>query len=127
MKTATRMIAAVAALGLMAPIPAAVAKSPRAKIVQGTCTGNSTSKIKAKLDDGRIEVEFEVDQNRNGVRWNWGLSRAGTTLRSGSSVTQAPSGSFSVRRLVSNRAGTDTIKMRANRSSGEVCTATVTV
>ena len=35
--------------------------------VAGNCTSGATSKLKAKPDDGRLEVEFEVDQNRNGV------------------------------------------------------------
>ena len=35
----------------------------------GTCTIDSTSKLKAKHDNGRIEVEFEVDQNRNNRLW----------------------------------------------------------
>jgi hypothetical protein len=30
----------------------------------GTCSGSSSSEIKVKPDDGRIEVEFEVDQNK---------------------------------------------------------------
>jgi hypothetical protein len=32
----------------------------RGVIRQGMCTAGSTSKLKAKLDDGRIETEFEV-------------------------------------------------------------------
>ena len=38
-----------------------------AKRVAGKCTGNSTSKLKVKPDNGGLETEFEVDQNRNGV------------------------------------------------------------
>ena len=126
MKTATRMVAAVAALGLMAPIPAALAKSPRAKIVKGTCSAGTLAKLKAKPDNGKLEVEFEIDQNRNGVQWNWGLSRGGKTIRSGAATTHAPSGSFSIERRISNLAGPDTISMRATRA-GETCTATITI
>ena len=37
------------------------------KRVAGSCSGGSTAKLKVKHDDGRLETEFEVDQNRNGV------------------------------------------------------------
>ena len=37
--------------------------------VTGSCTAGSSAKLKAKPDDGRLEAEFEVDQNRNGVTW----------------------------------------------------------
>ena len=40
-----------------------------AKRVAGDCSGRSTSKLKVKPDGGRLETEFEVDQNRNGVTW----------------------------------------------------------
>ena len=45
------------------------AKSGRhkAKRVTGKCTDGSTSKLKVKPDNERLETEFEVDQNRNGV------------------------------------------------------------
>lgn len=126
MKAVTRTIAAVLALGVIAPLPAVLGKSPRV-IVKGKCTDNSTAKLKIKPDNGKIEVEFEVDQNRNGVAWNYKLSRAGVKLASGTKVTLAPSGSFTVRRLVSNTAGPDTITARATRGNGAVCTARATL
>ncbi|HEV2726693.1 MAG TPA: hypothetical protein VGV34_00275, partial [Solirubrobacterales bacterium] len=30
----------------------------------GSCTGSTSAKIKLSPEDGRIETEFEVDQNR---------------------------------------------------------------
>ncbi len=126
MKLATRMIAAVIAVGVVAPLPAALAKNPRDIRVAGTCTGSSSAKIKLSPEDGRIEVEFEVDQNRNGVSWKWGLARNGRTIASGRAVTKAPSGSFSVRRVISNASGPDRITFRASRANGEVCTARAT-
>jgi hypothetical protein len=120
------MIAAVIAIGVVAPLPAALAKNPRDIRVAGTCTGASTAKVKLSPENGRIEVEFEADQNRNGVSWKWGLARNGTTIASGTAVTKAPSGSFSVRRLISNAAGPDRITFRARRANGEVCTARAT-
>jgi hypothetical protein len=126
MKTITRTLAAVLAVGVIAPLPAVLAKSPRV-IVTGKCTGKSTAKLKLQPDNGKIEVEFEVDQNKNNVSWKYTLKRAGTTLASGIKVTQAPSGSFTARRRVSDAAGPDTITARATRSNGEVCTLRATL
>lgn len=92
----------------------------------GSCTATSSAKMKLSPENGRIEVEFEVDQNRNGVTWNWSLARAGVSLAGGTAVTIAPSGSFEVRRLVSNTPGTDTIVATATRP-GESCTVTASI
>lgn len=126
MKAITRTLAAVLAVGVIAPLPAALAKSPRVT-ASGKCSGNSTAKLKLQPDNGKIEVEFEVDQNRNGVSWNYTLKRAGVKIASGTKVTVAPSGSFTARRLVSNAAGPDTITARATRANGEVCTLRATL
>ena len=56
--------------------------------VRGTCTKASTSKLKLSDEDGRIEVEFEVDQNRNGVRWNVVLLQNGKRIARMSRVTR---------------------------------------
>jgi hypothetical protein len=95
--------------------------------VTGRCTAGSTAKLKAKHDDGRIETEFEVDQNRNGVRWTVRLRRDGATVITTSATTRAPSGSFSVERKIADPAGADRITARATSPSGEVCTASLTV
>lgn len=102
---------------------AAVAKGGDGVRVSGTCTKSSSAKLKLKLDDARIETEFEVDQNRNGVRWSVTLRRNGALSVSTNATTRAPSGSFSVNRRLANGAGADTITARAVSPSGEVCTA----
>jgi hypothetical protein len=92
----------------------------------GHCTGNSTSKIKLSEEDGRIETEFEVDQNRNGVRWKVTLKRNGVRVVSTHATTRGPSGSFEVRRVLANGAGADRITAKAVSPSGETCTARAT-
>jgi hypothetical protein len=89
--------------------------------VHGTCTQSSTAKLKLGREDARIEVEFEVDQNRNGVPWKVMLRRNGSLVASTTAITRGPSGSFEVRRLVAGAHGT--ITAVATRSSGERCTA----
>ena len=121
-----RWLIAVAALATaLVVVPATSAKDGDV-LVRGTCTGATTSKLKLSEEDGRIEVEFEVDQNRNGVRWTVTLRRPTTLLVRTTRVTRGPSGSFELRRVVGNRAGSDRIIARAARSSGEVCRAAAT-
>jgi hypothetical protein len=95
--------------------------------VKGVCTGSSAVKLKLSREDGRIEAELEIDQNRNGVRWTWTLSRPGTVVARGSAVTRGPSGSFEVRRLLADTAGRDTITGRAARGARESCRVTATI
>jgi hypothetical protein len=95
--------------------------------VTGRCTDGSTSKLKVKPDDGRLETEFEVDQNRSGVRWKVTIRRNGAVAVNTHARTKAPSGSFSVERRLGNGAGRDKISARATSPSGEVCTASATV
>ncbi|HEY5873474.1 MAG TPA: hypothetical protein VIT46_09575, partial [Gaiellaceae bacterium] len=95
-----RLILAIAAAALVV-VPTTWAKDGDV-LVRGTCTSSTTSKLKLSEEDGRIEVEFEVDQNRNGVRWSVVLRRPTTVLVRTTRVTRAPSGSFELRRVVAD-------------------------
>jgi hypothetical protein len=121
-------IAALAAM-LLALAPTALAeqsKGGKGIVKQGKCTGSSTWKLKVKSDDGRLETEFEVDQNRVGKRWRVTLVRDGSTVFRGIRTTVAPSGSFTVRRLLTASAGTTRIVASAKAlQSGESCRAVV--
>jgi hypothetical protein len=99
----------------------------RGRLVAGRCTDGSTAKLKVKPDDGRLEAEFEVDQNRNGVTWSVVLRRNGNVAVSTRATTRGPSGSFSVERKIADGAGSDRVAARATSPSGEVCTASVTI
>jgi hypothetical protein len=88
----------------------------------GTCTRHSTWKLKLSKDDGRIETEFEVDQNRVGRKWRVTLKRNGNRFFRDIRTTQAPSGSFEVRKFTNNGPGIDKIVARArNLNSSELC------
>jgi hypothetical protein len=125
MRTRGLVVGVVAAAGLLATATPIAAKDGDV-LVRGTCTNASTSKLKLSAEDGRIEVEFEVDQNRSGVRWSVTLRRPTTVLLRTTRVTRAPSGSFEVRRIVADLAGFDRISARATSPSGEVCRVTAT-
>ena len=72
-------------------------------IRHGSCSGATDWKIKAKPDDGRIEVESEIDSNRNGQTWTWTLRHDGSVAAQGRSTTTGRSGSFEVERKTRQR------------------------
>ena len=126
MKTTTRMLI-IAGILCAAAMPAA-AGGGKQVIRTGNCSGSADWKLKLKLDDGRIETEFEVDQNVNGQRWRVVLRRDGVRFFRGIRTTHAPSGSFSVERRTANPAGPDRVPARAvNLRSGQVCRAAATI
>jgi len=125
MRRLPALILALAALTVAAS-PAAAKDDDGRVIKRGDCSGASNWKLKAKPDDGGLEVEFEVDQNRNGVKWNVALRRNGKTVSRGSRTTRAPSGSFEFERQIGNPAGTDTISAVASRA-GETCRASLRI
>lgn len=108
---------------LMAIGPAAALAKDGDVRVSGTCSKASSAKLKLSAENSRIETEFEVDQNRTGVRWTVTLRHNGRLVTSTKATTRAPSGSFSIRRLLANGAGADTVTARAVSPSGEICTA----
>jgi hypothetical protein len=123
-------VGATAALLVATALPLLGAGSAHAAsnavVRNGSCSANSSWSMKAKPDNGRLEVEAEVDSNRVGQTWHWVLRRNGNVAATGNSVTRRPSGSFTVSRRTGNRAGTDAFTLRAvNRRSGEVCRAHV--
>jgi hypothetical protein len=117
---------ALLALGSPALVSPALAKTGDV-LVRGSCSARSAVKLKLSDEDGRIEAEVEVDQNRNGVQWTWTLLRGQRQLATGKATTRRPSGSFEVRRLVNDNNGTDTLTAKATRASGERCTVTARI
>jgi hypothetical protein len=89
---------------------------------RGSCTSSSDWKIKAKPDDGRVQVEYEVESNRGRQTWHVRLFQNGMKFFSGDRTTGAASHSFTVRVFRPNTVGTDAFTARAtNASTGEVC------
>jgi hypothetical protein len=114
--------------GAAVSMPGVIAAKGTAVTNSGSCSAASDWKLKVKPDNGRLELEFEVDQNRVGKTWNVVLKHNGTQFWSGQKVTQAPSGSFTVHKLTNNAAGADSFSARAtNPKTGEVCNGSVTI
>jgi hypothetical protein len=121
------LVAGVVAAAMLTLTPLGVAAKDGDIIDQGGCSGGTSWKLKLSEEDGRIEVEFEVDQNQAGRTWNVKLRRNGSLAWQGQRTTRPPSGSFEVRQVVSDGAGPDYIVARAKHpSSGEVCRGTAT-
>ena len=129
-KQGTLAVAFVAALAVPVATagPASASGGGDGVVRTGSCSGTTDWKLKAKHDNGRLEVEAEVDSNRNGQTWNWAIRHNGSISARGQRVTQAPSGSFEVRRTLANFSGVDTIVFRArNVRSGEICRGVVRI
>ena len=120
------MLALATSLALAVPAGVAVA-GDRDVIREGPCSTSSDWKLKLSPEDGRIEVEFEVDQNVSGDRWRVKIRHDGDRVFRGTRTTGGASGSFEVRIIEDDRAGADTFRARArNLSTDEVCRGSAT-
>jgi len=91
-------------------------------IERGGCSGSSDWKLKLSPQDGRIEVEFEVDQNVAGDTWRVRIRHGDQVAFRGRETTAGASGSFEVRIVEDDLAGADTFRAKArNLSTDEVC------
>jgi hypothetical protein len=126
--TARLGIAGASAAMLIGGIAAGPASAKGGGGVQrsGSCTATSDWKLKAKPDDGRLEVEGEIDSNRSGQRWHWTFKHNGSVSATGSKETSGRSGSFEVQRRMANLAGRDHFVFRATHQ-GQVCRGTITI
>jgi hypothetical protein len=93
----------------------------------GVCSPGVTSKLVLKKRNGRVEAEFEVDQNKVGKTWSVTLLSNGSMVKSTSATTKAPSGSFEVKSRIADAPGVQSVKATATGPSGESCSATATI
>ncbi len=113
-------------LAMFGPVSMAWAKGGDV-VKTGGCSRSATWKLKLSPDNGKIEVEFQVDSNKAGQTWRVKLFNDGSLFFTRLRTTNAPSGSFEVRRVTGNSAGADTIKGRArNIKSGQLCVGKAT-
>ena len=125
-RTAALGIMSALALGVISTAPA-YAKGTQVTR-RGTCTHASVSKIKLGIDHGVVQTDFEVDSNRVGQRWNVVIKDNGVVAFSGTRVTTAPSGSFTVAKNIANKPGTDNVVATAkNVTTGESCVARASI
>jgi hypothetical protein len=121
------VIATTLAGALAAPLAVGTAQAKGDAVThRGQCSGTAAWQLTAKHDDGRIEVEWQVDANRAGQTWTVGMRDNGALFFYGQRTTLAPSGSFSITKLTADRAGSDVIRVRSVLNT-QVCIGTVTV
>jgi hypothetical protein len=104
-------------------VPAGIASAGQNDVIrEGSCADASDWKLNVSPEDGRLEVEFEVDQNVSGNRWRVSIRHDGDLAFRGIRTTRGASGSFEVRIVENDAAGPDTFSARArNLSTDEVC------
>ncbi len=126
--TAAALSTALLVAGAPLATPAAAKGGNDDRIIRtGSCSGSADWKLKAKSDDGRLEVEWEVDSNRSGQTWRVRVRDNGVLVVKTRATTGGASGSFSVERLIGNRAGGDSIVARSrDLSSGQLCVGRLT-
>ena len=89
-------------------------------IRRGSCSGATDWKLKLSPEDGKIEVEYEVDSNRRGQTWAVRIVKNGNVIFRGNRTTSGPSGSFEVRVVTSNPAGSDVFRARATHAGTDL-------
>ena len=104
-------------------VPAGIASAGQNDVIrEGSCAGASDWKLKVSPENGRLQVEFEVDQNVSGDRWRVRIRHDGDLAFRGIRTTRGASGSFEVRILENDTTGPDAFRARArNLSTDEVC------
>lgn len=120
------VFALVSAFALL--VPAAIASAGQNDVIrEGSCGAASDWKLKVSPENGRLEVEFEVDQNVSGDRWRIRVRHDGDLAFRGTRTTHGASGSFTVRIVEDDTAGSDAFRARArNLSTDEVCVGRAT-
>jgi hypothetical protein len=128
----TRLLITTAAITVSLTAPVLAAATPAfasgggGVSASGACTNGGHFKLKAKHDNGKIEMEYQVDSNRAGQVWAVRITDNGAVVVSRHATTAGPSDSFTIRKVIANRVGPDKIRARATFKN-RTCRGTVTL
>ena len=128
----TRLLMTTAALTIGLTAPLLVAAAPAfasgggGVSSSGTCTNGGHFNLKAKHDDGKIEMGYQVDSNRAGQVWAVRITDNGAVVVSRHATTSGSSGSFTIRKVIANQPGPDKIHAHATFKN-HTCGGTVTL
>ena len=116
--------AAVATAVLSLAAPPALARNNDDRERRGSCSGSTDWKVKVGPENGRLEVEGEIDSSRRGQTWRWRLYHNGSLSAYG--LRTSSSSSYKIRRISVDLRGTDRFTLRArNTRNNELCVGTV--
>jgi hypothetical protein len=109
------------------PVLARDGKDDRPEVrVAGTCTGSAKAKLRLRADSGEIDVEFEIEHARAGVRWRVALVQERRVAWKGSART-TQGGALATKRTLPDLPGYDTVTASAWGPQGLACRATATL
>jgi hypothetical protein len=115
------MVGALALGVLGAAVPASAKDGD--VIARRDCSKTSDVKLRARIDDGRVKVEYEVHSGVVGQTWNMKLTQDGVTKFNGTRVTNA-GGEAIVKFSKANGSDTDRyVATASNSKTGETCGA----
>ncbi len=122
--------AAVSCAALLA-VPAAASAAPIRMEVEresdGRCSARSTWDLNLEKENGRIDIDVEIDSPTAGQRWTIKVTHEGRTVVNRTRTTDRD-GEVEVSKHVPNTRGKDKVTFRAtNRTTGEVCRATLSI
>jgi hypothetical protein len=125
----TRLAGATAlslTLALSVSVPAQAGVHPD-KTAKGTCTLDSTIKLKAKAHHDDIRVTAKVKTGQGDETWAWVITDNGLPAAEGTEDAHK-NGKLTVRESIPNLEGPDMVNFTATDTvTGEVCSADVTV
>lgn len=120
--TATVSVAA-AALGLSVAAATPAVANDGDTTRTGNCSGAARTELTLSPENrGTMEIDFQVDANRRGQRWEVTMFKSGRRVHQVVRATRGRSGSFTAHKLVTNRNGL--VRVRAVRlGDGQRCGA----
>jgi hypothetical protein len=124
------LLALVALIAALSLAPAARADDDdRTDVrVERSCAGQSAVRLRVRAeDDDRLRVDLDVRTRRRGSRWAISVVHERRLAWRATRRTGSSSGSLSVRFVLPDWPGHDTVVARAVGPRGEVCRAAVTV
>ena len=123
-------IGAVLAASLFVAAPPGLArdgKDGRPEVrVAATCSGSATAKLRLRADGDEIDVEFEIEHARAGVRWRVALVHERRVAWKGTART-TQGGALATNRTLPDLPGYDTVTANAWGPQGLACRATATL
>lgn len=119
------LLAAFGTLSLV--LPGIVDAKDGDLIVRGNCAGGIKTKLKASPENGRIELEYELDNAAPNEAWRIIIRKNGRAILRTTKRTNGV-GDLEVRKLTSNGNGNERIEASAKRvSGGGVCRLSLNV